>query len=675
MQLEDSGGEGVVDIFGRLMRLRAKVASSSGVPGGRITDDDLPAHDLLVLIHELEHVTLLAYPLGWLLTSLGLQVSDGRQDSLKLLDQMRSSLIDSSVSPQPEKFLRAVAKWRQYGVRALVVIELVLPLLEGIALYTEGSLQVANLTEGPPSFDLAIALEYQHILSIIGDDSSQSTQFTAADRAELYLDLWDRLITRLSIARSQNATYDATHRLFFGPGKHAPGSETAPYFLGYLFVTRLLQTWQSTTDGELSQHELLSAVNRFVGDVFAFDASFLVGRAKRVNQLEEFLQRLWISLLSAYIYTKDDIDLLLHGKGPLSWHEGKLTTIDIGAADVSAVITRSIVKFVFDDDDDDESAQNSTHEWLTAADPAKNLHLASVRLARIRKYDPLKQTLLLELPEIGQTTTFEVNSTAMSKFLTLRGGKRQPSQSSSEYEWPATPIAAQLQTWLETWPDGIDKDSSDFEKYLNIVKIRRLLVIPDFEHPAAPPAGLFDRNTPDDRSRSLIIRDGLLRSLDANVRAAICDDWRELRLCAERASPFLVEESDKIFGEFWEEYADPTSDIATWCHRAYARFLFPEWPDDDADTIASEKMGILFQELESSGPEGRVAGEVLWQFLKGAVWRPTITAKKRLPPAAATSFDVIRSTSLRVLGVPLVRLGADGWEFDLRPPGEASSLK
>src|SRR5713101_4536372 len=122
MQLEDSGGEGVVDIFGRLMRIRAKVSSSSGVPSGRITDDDLPADDLLVLIHELEHVNLLAYPLGWLLTSLGLQVSDGRRDSLKLLDQMRSSLTDSSVSPQPEKFLRAVAKWRQYGVRALVVI-------------------------------------------------------------------------------------------------------------------------------------------------------------------------------------------------------------------------------------------------------------------------------------------------------------------------------------------------------------------------------------------------------------------------------------------------------------------------------------------------------------------------------------------------------------------------
>lgn len=76
----------------------------------------------------------------------------------------------------------------------------------------------------------------------------------------------------------------------------------------------------------------------------------------------------------------------------------------------------------------------------------------------------------------------------------------------------------------------------------------------------------------------------------------------------------------------------PSPDITAWCHRAYAAFLFPGWAEDKLDTIASEKMGVLFQELESGGPEDRLAAEALWQFLKKAVWTPPAPPRDpRLP--------------------------------------------
>ena len=688
MQLGESQGEDFVDLFVRLMSLRAKVNRFSGVPGGRIMSDDLPGRDLLVLIHELEHVKLLTQPLGLLLTALGLRVLDARNACAKWLNNMREDLnevLDGAANSSDEqciKFVEDLGKWYRCGVCTLMLEEVALPLLEGLAVYAEGSLEVTNITEGPGSFDLAIALEYQHLLSIKRADLPP---FQERDRIIIYLQLWNCLKRRLDLARCQNAEgnagYDAAQRLFMGPSKKAQGRETAKYFLGYLYVVRLLQTWRSTTRGSLSDSDLLFAANRFVGEAFALFAGNQFERAVRLNEIDDFLVKLCVYLFDALKFTDQDIDVLMHDDGVPVWDGRRLTTVGTGIAGVSTAVARSIVYFVFGKEDD--LTPNATLDVLGAIDPAKNLQLASVQQVDIIGHDHGQDALLLQLPgSSDRFINFEVNPEALIKFHALLAdrGMEVPlvDDSSPRADLPTAPVTAQLQTWLELWPAGIDPNASNVDYFLDLVKIRRILIVPgtatlnrNTPEDLVPDVAILDRDTPEDRGRSLRIRFSVLQELDRGVRDAIGNRWASLRTAAEYAMPFFADKPRLEFiRQLWENYEDPTPDVLARCHTIYASLLFPGL-SSNLDTVVVEKMGLLFQELEAGGVQGEAAAKALWRFLKTAVWRPATAGAEQAPFAAAPTLDLIRATSLRILGIPLVRMGTCCWEFDLMPLDEA----
>ena len=147
MQLKDPGTGSFVDLFTRLLNLQAPIRSSVE---GLSAHDDTAATDLLVVIHELEHVTALARPIGFVLSALGLRTLDERNACAKLL----SEAVESHDEPNwarahgPELADR-LRDWQRWAISTRCVAETVLPLLEGLALYSEGSLPVSGPGDSP----------------------------------------------------------------------------------------------------------------------------------------------------------------------------------------------------------------------------------------------------------------------------------------------------------------------------------------------------------------------------------------------------------------------------------------------------------------------------------------------------------------------------------------------
>ena len=265
MQLNAPNDQGAVDIFTRLVTLRIPVDSTSGVPGQCLLSNHAPAEDLLVMLHEFEHVTALSRPLGWLLTGLGLRTIDSHNAYAKLVHELLGTNDDRVSRRLASDLIRRLWDFETVAIDSIVVVNLLLPLLEGLAIYAEGSLPVDSHVAGPPSYDLAIAVAYQHARAVIRDNRAKDRYID--DPLEGFAALWTRLLERLSLARSERAGYESTMELFFGPSRGARGQATAPYFLGYLYVVRLLANWRRATGGQASGTELFLAANRLVGEI------------------------------------------------------------------------------------------------------------------------------------------------------------------------------------------------------------------------------------------------------------------------------------------------------------------------------------------------------------------------------------------------------------------------
>lgn len=98
--------------------------------------------------------------------------------------------------------------------------------------------------------------------------------------------------------------------------------------------------------------------------------------------------------------------------------------------------------------------------------------------------------------------------------------------------------------------------------------------------------------------------------------------------------------------------------------------LFPKCCGRRAETLGEQKLSVLVDALEAKDElAGEACVKALWRFLKLAVWRPPQSMQgDRLAPGDHKILGLIRATSLETLGVPLVRDGRNGWEFDLEVP-------
>ena len=170
-----------------------------------------------------------------------------------------------------------------------------------------------------------------------------------------------------------------------------------------------------------------------------------------------------------------------------------------------------------------------------------------------------------------------------------------------------------------------------------------------------------DRDTPEDRAESISTRLSFHRDLLHAVRSLIGDGWDDFHRAAGVADDVFVLAGDDLYqviSQFWAEFPDPSPQIVRNCHAIYANLLFGMRRFRD---VVEQKLDLMFDALEG---RDQVA-TALWRFLRVAVWRAPPLAAAQPPPLDEATVDLIRTTSLGILGIPLV--ACNGVEFDLEP--------
>jgi hypothetical protein len=679
VQLGDFGGGGAVDIFSRLLSLNIPTASSTGVPGEYVVAREAPLKGLLVMIHELEHVVCLSRPLGFLLTALGIRSLDTHNAAAVIENEIAGAKPGACSADRAGELI--IQLWESYRIRydTLVVTNLVVPLLEGLALYAEGSLPIETIVDGSASCDLAVALAFQH-LRAFGRDRTPPLEVD--DDADSYLAIRTRLLDRLQRARSERAGYESTMQLF-GPAETFSAASTARYFLGYLFVVRLIDRWKAVTEGALSEFELFSAVARFVCDLFPSGAASVILHTTSWDTAGSVVKPLSAMVHVALGFGPDDVNLLVHGNGVLTWDRnpprpalvrledlsGSPDAAEVAepAALYSTTTARMIIESVFGPP---QHADQDELTLMAELGSGMRLYRLSVEPALVLGVDRERAALEILLRRTGGVTIFKARPEALARFLSHlgKGGHAvSPVDLSAGHQRPTgpepnNPLPAQVHTWVELYPDGTAQAASDPTDLLGLTAIRRLLVTAD--------TGLLDRDTPEDRAMWMKVRGLVDSEFTASIEKSLVTSWERFPDSLLRglvAFPANEPRLEKIW-RFVDTFSDPSREAERLCLEWYAGLLFPRWRGAPF-ALVEQKLGPLFALLESATPDGRLIVRRLWSFLKSSVWRLP-AADSGAPHGGDDALDVIRAASIDLLGVPLVRQGDRGWEFDLEPPSD-----
>lgn len=659
MRLNDSSGDGAVELFTRFLRLQVPVYSAIGGLASD-DDDDEASTNLLVIIHEMEHLRVLARPLGWMLTLLAVRALDERNACASLLNEAVNSDNEANwARAHGAELTDRISNWYRWSISTQYLARAVLPLLEGLALYTEGFVWVPEVDGSPPGFGIAVSL------------ACQNQNYLAPaprDEAALYIAVYRRLLSRLMSERERRTRQgdDSTNRLFFGPKSLGKGKETGPYFFGYLYVVRLLERWRAATAGRISEAQLMLAVNCFVGELVPADLPWVIPEFVKTGDAYGYdLFQLFSAYLNAALeFGADDIELLVSGqRGVLNWSGSKPAITDLGIsndAHFMSVAARTF-EMIFNADVASGSVERPSTGGMTSQETlfdllkvehAKHLHLAAEVRVQMLGYDKTHGALLLALPS-GQLHNLGVDLGAMNRFLVQLETDDLPAVDvNAGADQPTGCVPALLQIWLETWPDGYH--ASDVESLLRLAKLRQLLIAPDAL------IALADRDTPDECTKLIQIRSRSLRLIDDAARVALT--WEDFLQLAGIANDvfILADDHHSVLTGFWKELQEPTPRIISDIDTIYADILFPACKRHAE--VAEHKLDLV---LDALGADEEAA-IVLWKFLQRAVWGlPTPAAVE----PDASSIDRIRAVCLTILGIPLV--GRDGHDFDLEPPAPA----
>jgi hypothetical protein len=675
-----------VDLFLRILQLGEALPARDvrGTPGGILAGDSAADEGLLRLVHELDHVVALTRPLGLVLTAIGLRGHDLRnQMSLRTNALERASLVsreDVDPSMVVEAF-DATVRAAEFACSARVAVEMVMPLIEGLALHAEGSLDPGRMRDFPYSWQLVVALEREYLLRRQGDLGHARLDAEPVDTDGLTAELAALFVERLARARVRRGHTDAAKLLLMGPGMEGLGLEAAPYFYGSMWLRRLLNQWQAAVRWA-SADALYDAVHRFVGEIVGFallDAVQLPAAdvAHHVG-----------GVVSAGLHLGvEDIERLLSDPQLLAWNHARRRVdslrsasggVEIGSDEdlmVAVVLAR-----LFPPDGEEPGSEapdptdpirdgmTATFEFLNALDPAKRLHRTDEREVHVVAVDEAEHALLLIDAGPGgydaRAAVMPLSRRQLDDFLgqvetdgvhllraTLASAEGRPFSIDGV-------VKARLITTVQLWPSGrIDSSdiaAVDIESTLDVF---RTLVVDGHavvEHPV-----------PDEVAGQLQIRDASDRKLLRGIHLALGNEFEQYHLASGR---FLgsegVVDGARVRSLFDQFIRDPTPELVAIARAVYAEMLMPGWPSDRELDLSNEKLGVLVRALESRGASGQRAVARLWSWLATQWWS---TGDSRDPPDDEI-LRTVRQVASSLLGIPLVATdGSGGWVFDLEP--------
>ena len=511
MLLRDATDKAAVDLFLRSLSFPYP-RDIGGIPGdfAGLTEPHQEDH-IALLVHEFEHLTSLLYPVGTVFSALGLRLVDLRNDMLRGLSSWRDELLEVSKQESPPPLLQDVevvsAAYRcaEFSTLTLTVIEIMTPLLEGLAVLSEMELDYSERQDSSYSQLMATALEftfYEHRLIV--EKSTFAAEIFDPSRInenlfKFWTDLQARVEGQLTAARASRRM-DLVDRLFFDVRDSERARAAEPYFAGYLYLRRLLQQWRRV----LPTLELQDFFNLAVSWV----CKVMPLSVLELFSLKDFEGKRAATLLpsaggalleTALALDRDQLELLgQQGLLRWDWHEKNLVPAGADIVDedpnedfpVLRSVIPEILYHVFDIRGTADVRLRDIHKNIYSLEHCKFLSKAGARAVVVVGVDrDQKSVLLADLEKLkrisssdsagsptGGVTFFKFEENQLDLFLDMvaANGEIPPIRlGEAPYRMNVMPhpILVTLETYFLFWPSGLPTKGKDDTIPLTFIRL------------------------------------------------------------------------------------------------------------------------------------------------------------------------------------------------------------
>jgi len=708
MLLHDATDRAAVDLFLRNLYFSFPARDAVGIPGGVIgyPKPHEKEEESVLLLHELEHVNSLTFPVGAFFTALATRANDLRNTTITRYNGLMKRQIDTPVPGEGPGDLDLEAaevallagNTAEFGRQVITTCELMAPLLEGLAMAAE-----MELTESDSSWSLmlVVGLEYnyyEHIL-LLTNPAAPALLSDSGHIEGFINDLSNALASQLEVSRKRRLQGELIDRMFFWKPTDEHAAARSSYFYGYLFLRRLYQAWRD----ELPELDF----GRFFPIASKLICSVIPMTILPLSSLKDYGDKnIWLTLpvlfkgmLEGFLsLTGEQILLLRDSRRILVWSFDRRTLIPwkSSGGEESEKLTAeenyllgNFVWHVFDVRDGQGDSALETLELVRDTERAKFLVRTAVRDVLILGVDEETNTLLLADLErlkgadvgepqrrLGATaaTFFRfTDRSLLQQFFDIMGEPARRLKRLRLGNAPYTlagdtqPIPAQLQTFCHFWPHGVAHTT---EGQLTMpgtpVDVTRILICPkDSEF-----YSFTDGPDLRDLAALLRARDRINDVLLWVIPKVFDPDYKESR--------FILEEIEAIYAD--DTAAHIAADlllkryppgqlpfIQSKCRAVYSSLLFPAAGPDTEPDLSRRKFNLLADTLT-----GEDMKSLRRWFRRGVVVSPSKAFDPTAQPGRTdderAAVERVREAASRTLGIPLVR-----WEED--PPRVTLDLK
>jgi hypothetical protein len=684
MLLHDATAQASVDLFLRNLSFTFPTSDLVGIPGGMVgllspIDND---EALVLLIHELEHISGLTFPVGRVLSALAMRSIDLRNGMVV----SRNKLVKEAHLLEPHE-LEGQASKTAYeatitgGFFALVTTfaELISPLLEGFAVIAEMETESADA----PDFTVttAVALEYLyylHLATMVDGGLAVALQ-RSEYRTQFAVGLFDSVERQIQRGRAYRLSGDMAQRMFLRVSDSSHCMLAAPYFYGYVFLKRLHQHWRRRVP-TLSVDEFLLAASTFVCSVLPLTLIniFSVLDSDGMD-LSPTLPMLFKEVLNGALeLERADIESLLEpDKSLLVWHVHQhrlipLARLSDGKGKDSPVIgiqnriDGELIWSVFDIRSISDSRLDQTLELLTEIEECKFLVPTAKKAVRIVGVDESADAIVLVEPDrLGDEGSFRAAGISAATFFCFRDSQLQdflarfedpndrlPRIRLGEAPYTCKPAKTALEATLTTycffWPDGTPTSPRQVNE-LNLLDIVRILICP---------GGVAYVSGTENRSiiKLLKTRDLVNRTILPGVRKMLSLEYEEpIAVLKDVESLFEGKHAlravvKRTLARFRE---NSLPNIQSSCRKTYISLLFPGINDKLESLVSEHKLELLISDLELVDR---------WRLRRwifgGLVLSPNgayfLGEEQEELFAARPAVERIRQTAIQRLGIPLI---------------------
>jgi hypothetical protein len=694
MQLQDATDKASVDLFIRSLDFDFQRALVVGLPGD-ILGLEVPTsgHSLPVLIHELEHVRTLMYPLDGLFISLGLRMADLRLVAVERFNHWTDKIRSSNFDVLREEAYQALfdtERAARFSRNVLYTAELMLPLLEGLALLAE--LEIGS-AEASRSWDMAIAIQYEHFrrVKLMENPKNRSIFDGATEEAKSNVReiLARTLEKRLEVSR-QDRRLMFRRRLFFREKFDSNPRASTPYFLGYLFIRRLYEAWSKRVP-DLAFGRFYHIATRAFCEVVPMSLLRLYTLDPKRFVTDNFTAVFSWTLEMLLSLLQGDIERIEIAEEPLAMRpdasdRGEVYVLSPAGVHFDEIAVMKFIQWsVFDSSDLNTADEAAKTEELLRLERSKFLTPVATLMIRIVAVDEeLRAAIIVDPTVVGNeehggpvekrgVTFFAFSSDDdFSLFLSTYESHDQKipriERHADRIVIPGdTPLPGFLRTYLFFYPSGLPRVGDNTPRSA-VVMIQTLLVDDEKSRRLFISAGGVEDHVDIVNGLADRERAGVLRK---HIQAALQPSFDEFR--------YAIEQIDTLYSDYRKESGSALRAIPkgwfaqtqTECAAVYTSTLFPRC--DALETIRTEKFSFLQAYL--SRPDFLLLQRCL---LKGAVLHP----ERRYEVSSASEKSVsdavnrIRAVCIEKLGIPLIRLQLgplavvlDLLPVDMRSPG------